>query len=250
MATPSADQMEKGLAVMAERKGEFEPAEVVQESKKKAGHWAVRFQSDGKLFPRPLDQLRLPINQFAEEEEEEEEENVKVSSEEPEKNSSDQSDDAEDDDNAEDDDDDDDAEDDDDDDAAEDDGAEDDADDADDAEDDDEDEDEYSGSSKKVGVLEEIKELLDSTAVMTDELFDTVFATLQEVAAPVVIGAKRKPGSEFAAAPAKKVKKYVHEGEEEVIETLVCIEAECREEFPFFKVSLIASSNPFDGLNN
>jgi hypothetical protein len=62
----SDDGFKPGMQVLAERKGAMVPGEVVSKSKKKEGHWAIRFESDGKLFPRPVDQIQV-IQENAEE---------------------------------------------------------------------------------------------------------------------------------------------------------------------------------------
>merc|ERR1711939_841024 len=44
---------------MGERKGNFEAAEVVGQSKKKEGQWVLRFASDGKCIAKMPEQIRL-----------------------------------------------------------------------------------------------------------------------------------------------------------------------------------------------
>merc|ERR1712203_495708 len=59
---PTPEQLKSGIAVLAARKGVLEEAVVVSPSKKKEGHWAVRFTSDGKLIPKPIEELRIPAD--------------------------------------------------------------------------------------------------------------------------------------------------------------------------------------------
>ena len=47
-----------GMQVEAERKGSFEAAEVVGQSKKKEGQWVLRFASDGKCIAKTPEQIR------------------------------------------------------------------------------------------------------------------------------------------------------------------------------------------------
>ena len=56
---PTPDQIKPGIAVLAARRGVYEEAVVVSPSKKKEGHFAVRFASDGKLIPKPIEELRI-----------------------------------------------------------------------------------------------------------------------------------------------------------------------------------------------
>ena len=62
-------ELQAGLVMLAERKGDWELAELLRPSTKQEGAWAVKFESDGKVFTRTNEQLKP-----AEEEEEEEEE--------------------------------------------------------------------------------------------------------------------------------------------------------------------------------
>ena len=57
---PTADQLTPGVMVIAERGGSFVSASVHGPSKKKADQWAVKFDDDGKVFARPLDQIMVP----------------------------------------------------------------------------------------------------------------------------------------------------------------------------------------------
>ena len=47
--------------MFAERKGELAEATVKSVSKKKADHWALKFTSDGKLVPKPLDSIKIEV---------------------------------------------------------------------------------------------------------------------------------------------------------------------------------------------
>merc|ERR1719473_1136170 len=56
-ATP--EQLVKGTTVWAERGGEYEEAKTIGPSKKKENHWALKFASDGKVVPKPLDKIEV-----------------------------------------------------------------------------------------------------------------------------------------------------------------------------------------------
>jgi nucleolin len=56
---PTADQLTEGAEVFGERGDGYEPAVVQGPSKKKPNHWALKFDSDGKVLPKPLDQIKI-----------------------------------------------------------------------------------------------------------------------------------------------------------------------------------------------
>jgi hypothetical protein len=97
---------------------------------------------------------------------------------------------------------------------------------------------EYDGVSKKVGVLLEVKDLLNGATDLTDDLFDTVLAALKDAdnTGAVVLGPAKRKATEILDSPAKKTKQLqFFDGEEKVVETLTCIEADCGESFPFMQ---------------
>jgi hypothetical protein len=60
MITASPEQLIKGAAVFVLRKKKLAKA-VVQGPSKKQNHWALKFVSDSKVLPKPIDQINIPL---------------------------------------------------------------------------------------------------------------------------------------------------------------------------------------------